>query len=315
MKKRGLGKTLSFLLVFCLIFSMFAVSFAEDGAIDDDDILAVEKIIDEELGINPAEPGDNPPGGNLPDIISSDDTVNPYDPAAEVPTDPVNPDPAVVPEDPGRVDIPDGPEYVDNPFRDVHETDYYFKPVMWAVTNDITRGKYYNSFAPDLTCTRAEAITFIWRIMGKPDPKVWKKYFKDLENSQYYYRAVLWAVENGITSGTSETTFSPYEKCTRGQIVTLFFRALTSENIDYSFTDKFIDVPNDAFYAKPVSWAVDNGITQGMGDNIFDPDGYCTRAQIVTFLYRAFASEYRQTTIVPAPVEQVENNVTEPVIN
>jgi len=314
MKKRGVRRLFSFLLVLCVVFSMAAVAFAEGATeIEDDDINEVERILNEILPSDIVDSSTDNPGGGaeespsydntsednpLPGIVSSDDTQNPYEPEQEAPkVDDPEPsdnsgDGAVSenPADTGVVAEPVDLENIDNPFKDVKADDYFFLPVMWAVEKEITKGKYYNAFAPEATCSRAEAVTFLWRANGKPEPKSYKHDFRDIESGAYYYKAVLWATENGITDGTSKKTFSPEAKCTRGQIVTFLYRALNSGDVEYSYTDKFVDVANDAYYAQAVSWAVDNKITEGTSEKTFSPDDYCTRAQIVTFLYRSFAT-------------------------
>ena len=172
-----------------------------------------------------------------------------------------------------------------NPFIDVPADAHYLKPVIWAVQNDITSGISANEFGPDIICTRAQAVTFLWKQAGAPMPKNDKMVFKDVTSKDYYYNAVLWAVENGITKGTGETTFSPNMECTRAQIMTFIWQAAghpEPKGTDMSFEDV---KTNDYFY-KAVLWAVENGITKGTGDMTFSPNMKCSRAQIVTFLYQ-----------------------------
>ncbi len=169
-------------------------------------------------------------------------------------------------------------------FRDVTKSDYFYDAVLWAVENGITNGTGEGIFSPHLECTRAQAVTFLGRAAGSPAPRSSDMPFADVASGSYYYDAVLWAVEKGITKGTSDTAFSPDAICTRAQIVTFLWRsqgspAATSGN-------PFADVDTTDYYAKAVSWAVKNGITTGTGDTTFAPDAICTRAQIVTFLYR-----------------------------
>ena len=169
-------------------------------------------------------------------------------------------------------------------FSDVNSNDYYAVAVSWAVENGITTGISDSKFAPNDTCTRAQIVTFLWRAANQPEPSSTTNPFKDVKSSDYYYKAVLWAVSNGITTGTSKTTFSPADSCTRAQAVTFLWRANGSENVGN--TTKFTDVDTSSYYAKAVSWAVSNGITTGTSETTFSPDNSCSRAQIVTFLYR-----------------------------
>ena len=151
--------------------------------------------------------------------------------------------------------------------------------------NGITKGTDDTHFSPDGICTRAQAVTFLWRAAGSPAPRSRTVPFTDVPVGSYYYDAVLWAVENGITKGTSDTMFSPNATCTRAQIVTFLWRAAGSP--EPKSMSSFSDVSADSYYAKAVAWAVENGITTGTGDGKFSPDATCTRAQSVTFLFRA----------------------------
>lgn len=169
-----------------------------------------------------------------------------------------------------------------NKMQDISVEDYYFKAVAWALQNGITEGTSATTFGPDVTCTRAQMVTFLWRAAGSPKASG-SNPFTDVKAGAYYYDAVLWAVQQGITSGTSATTFSPNTKVTRGQTVTFLYRANGSPAASGS---SFSDVPVDAYYAKAVAWAVAEGITAGTGENTFSPDKDCTRGQIVTFMYR-----------------------------
>jgi len=172
-------------------------------------------------------------------------------------------------------------------FTDVHKRSYYYDAVNWAVTEGITNGVTATTFVPDMSCTRAQAVTFLWRAAGSPKPNSTEMPFTDVAANSYYYDAVLWAVENGITIGTSTTTFTPNAQCTRGQIVTFLWRSTGMPAVNG--TAGFTDVADDAYYAAAVRWAVENGITYGTGTGTFSPDAKCTRAQIVTFLYRFMA--------------------------
>ena len=174
---------------------------------------------------------------------------------------------------------------LDNPFTDVKSVKWYFEPIMWAVSNGITDGMTPTTFEPDSLCTRAQVVTFIWRMYGCPEPKTSANPFKDVKASSWYYKAVLWAVENGITEGMSATTFEPNTKCTRAQGVTFIWRLAGTPEHE-SGTNPFKDVKSGSWYYKAVLWAVENGITDGMTANTFEPNTKCSRAHIVTFLYR-----------------------------
>ncbi|WP_253284564.1 S-layer homology domain-containing protein [Intestinimonas butyriciproducens] len=172
-----------------------------------------------------------------------------------------------------------------NFFVDVPADAYYYDAVLWAAEEGITGGVDSTHFAPNATCTRAQAVTFLWRAAGSPAPKSSEMPFTDVAAGSYYYDAVLWAVENGITKGTSDTTFTPNAKCTRAQIVTFLWRSQKSPAADS--VNPFTDVAADAYYNNAVLWAAENGITGGTSATTFSPNNDCTRAQIVTFLYRA----------------------------
>ena len=171
-----------------------------------------------------------------------------------------------------------------NFFVDVSASDYYYDAVLWAVGKGITGGTSATTFDPNGNCTRAQAVTFLWRAAGSPAAKSAVMPFTDVKAGSYYYDAVLWAVENGITEGTSDTTFSPDATCSRAQIVTFLWRAngspVASGNSD------FTDVAADAYYAAAVTWAEKNGVTGGIGGGLFGSGNNCTRAQIVTFIWR-----------------------------
>ena len=169
-------------------------------------------------------------------------------------------------------------------FVDVATGSYYEDAVDWAVENGITTGVSANRFDPNGVCTRAQAVTFLWRAAGSPAPRSRTMPFTDVPVGSYYYDAVLWAVENGITKGTSDTTFSPNMTCTRAQIVAFLWRSEKSPAA--GSRNPFADVKSTAYYADAVLWAVENGITKGTTAMKFSPDADCTRAQIVTFLWR-----------------------------
>ncbi len=175
-------------------------------------------------------------------------------------------------------------------------------PIDWAVVNKITAGTSETTFGPDDTCTRAQVVTFLWRAAGEPEPETTTNPFTDVKQGDYFYKAVLWAVEHKITSGSTETTFAPGETCTRAQVVTFLFRFAASQTAEPTPTVAptaptavltgalaFTDVPADAYYAEAVAWAVDNKITSGTSETAFSPNDACTRAQVVTFLYRDLA--------------------------
>ena len=172
------------------------------------------------------------------------------------------------------------------PFTDVAADAYYYNAVLWAVNTGITNGITDTTFAPDMVCTRAQVVTFLWRAAGCPVATNNDMPFADVSRDMYYYDAVLWAVEMGITNGISDTEFAPDAECSRAQIVTFLWRALGAP--DAAADAGFVDVDADAYYATAVEWAVDNGITNGMGDNTFGADADCTRGQTVTFLFRFF---------------------------
>ena len=170
-----------------------------------------------------------------------------------------------------------------SPFTDVAANAYYYEAVKWAVGKNITGGVGNGLFAPDQPCTRAQMVTFLWRASGSPEPSSSAGKFTDVPESAYYAKAVAWAVEKGITLGTSDTTFAPDLVCNRAQSVTFLYRALgtkTAQNAD------FRDVPANSYYTEAVAWASANDVTTGIGNGLFGPDADCTRAQIVTFLYR-----------------------------
>ena len=172
-----------------------------------------------------------------------------------------------------------------NFFTDVHAEDYYYDAVLWAAQKGITGGMSDTLFAPNAACTRAQIVTFLWRAAGSPEPKALSS-FADVPADAYYAKAVAWAVENGITEGTSDTTFAPGIICTRAHGVTFLSRAAKANTA--SGNSNFADVDANAYYASAVKWAVDNGITNGISSSLFGPDSSCTRAQIVTFLYRMY---------------------------
>ena len=187
------------------------------------------------------------------------------------PSTPVTPEPEPTPEETVR-------------FADVSTSAYYYDAVKWAVENGVTDGLSATTFGPYESFTRAQIVTFLWRAAGSPEPKAMNS-FTDVHASAYYAKAVAWAVENGITNGMTETTFAPDATCTRGQSVTFLYRALKGTA---SGSANFTDVPANAFYADAVNWAVASDVTNGTSNTTFSPNADCTRAEIVTFLYRAY---------------------------
>ena len=172
-----------------------------------------------------------------------------------------------------------------NFFYDVPNNAYFYEAVKWAVKNGITTGVGNNLFAPEQPCTRAQIVTFLWRAAGSPEPKGAASGMTDVVSGSYYEKAVAWAIENGITTGTTTSTFSPDATCTRAQAVTFLARAL---NAKAASAAEFSDVPTDSYFADAVAWAAANGVTEGIGGGLFGSDNDCTRGQIVTFLYRAY---------------------------
>ena len=171
-------------------------------------------------------------------------------------------------------------------FTDMPADAYYAEAVKWAVTEGITSGTTATTFSPNSGCTRGQVVTFLWRAAGEPEPSSAVNPFTDVSADAYNYKAILWAYENGITGGTTATTFAPNATCTRAQIVTFLYRA-NGQTVDSG--NVFTDVPADAYYADAVNWAVAEGITGGTTATTFAPNATCTRAQVVTFLYRDMA--------------------------
>ena len=179
---------------------------------------------------------------------------------------------------------PSKPETPENPFVDVKKDDYYYDAVIWAVGKGIAKGVTDTTFQPNASCTRAEMVTFLYRAAGSPEPTNKVNPFTDVAEDSYYYKAVLWAVEKGIAKGTSETTFSPNDTCTRGQTVAFLYRYANSPAV--SGSNSFADVSETAYYYNATLWAVSGKVTEGTSATTFSPNDLCTRGQIVTFLYR-----------------------------
>ena len=176
-----------------------------------------------------------------------------------------------------------------NPFVDVPDGIYFYDPVLWALENDITKGIDDTHFGPDVACTRAQVVTFLWRAAGSPEPTSTENPFVDVPDGIYCHKAVLWALENGITKGIDETHFGADLECTRAYVVTFLYRAMGKPEVA-STESVFSDVTDPGvYYYTPVLWAVENGVTKGISANTFGVDQVCNRAQIVTFLYRALA--------------------------
>ena len=172
-----------------------------------------------------------------------------------------------------------------NPFSDVQEGSYYYDAVLWATRQNITHGVTETTFSPDQSCTRAQMATFLWRAMGSPEPVGNQKPFTDVPADAYYAKAVQWAYEQKITGGTSATTFSPDEACTRSQMTVFLWRTAGSPTMEDT-SSPFADVPEGVYYGTAVQWAYESGITGGTGSTAFSPDATCTRGQMMTFLYR-----------------------------
>lgn len=173
----------------------------------------------------------------------------------------------------------------ENPFTDVTEKDYFFNSVLWAVDNKITSGYSGTLFAPHMTCTRAEVVTFLWRANGRPEPQTSENPFIDVPSNAYYYKAILWAVENDITKGLNEELFAPNATVTRGQFAAFLWRA--EGRPAYTVENPFSDLEADSYYYDAILWAYENKVTAGYYQDMFAPDMGCTRCQVVSFLYRA----------------------------
>ena len=197
-------------------------------------------------------------------------------------------DPTPTP-DPDPWDACDGAELC--PGRDFTDMpafgNWAHKPIDWALVEGITTGTSTTTFSPKGVATRAQVVTFLWRAAGSPEPASSENPFRDIQAGKYYYDAVLWAVEQGIAKGTTDTTFSPNQVCTRGTFVTFLYRSVGSPSVE-DVENPFTDTAEGKYYYEAVLWAVSNDITNGTSDTTFSPNGTCTRAQVVTFLYRCF---------------------------
>ena len=187
--------------------------------------------------------------------------------------------------------------YYDSPFTDVKTAAYYYAPVRWAVENGVTSGISADRFAPDNKCTRAQIVTFLWRAAGSPEPSGTEHPFTDVSSVAFYYKAMLWAVENGITDGVTATEFEPFAPCTRGQVVTFLWRAAGSPAGSHP-TD-YDDVKKDSFCYRAVGWARLRHVTNGVAAGRFDPAATCTRGQVASFLFRSvWLSDITVSTVV-----------------
>ncbi|MBQ3258821.1 MAG: S-layer homology domain-containing protein [Oscillospiraceae bacterium] len=199
----------------------------------------------------------------------------------------------------------------DNLFTDVKATDWYYSSVLWAKEQGITSGKGEMNFAPNEGCTRAQVVTFLWAANGRPLPLRKCNPFGDVSPDAWYATAVLWAVEKGITSGTSSDTFSPDAECTRAQIVTFLYAAVGKPKV--TGVSRFADVADTDWYARPVTWAMENKVTSGIGNGNFGPDNICTRAQVVTFLYKVYGTPPTIKPIITLPPRPTIRPVPTPI--
>ncbi len=172
-------------------------------------------------------------------------------------------------------------------FTDVSFGSFYYDSVMWAVKQGITNGVSATTFGPGQSCNRAQVVTFLWRAAGSPEPAAAVNAFVDVEAGSFYEKAVLWAVEKGVTNGTDATHFSPGVTCNRATVVTFLYRAFESPAVENA-ENPFADIPAESWYTAPVLWAVEQSVTNGLSADSFGPDQSCNRAQIVTFLHRAY---------------------------
>lgn len=170
-------------------------------------------------------------------------------------------------------------------FTDVAETDYFYEPVRWAVANGITDGTSDTTFSPKDPCTRGQVVTFLWKAMGSPEPGSKDNPFTDVADDAYYTKAILWATEQEITSGTTETTFSPEDTCSRADVMTFLWAAEEKPSPVKKSSD-FTDVAESDYYRDPILWASENKITDGAADTLFGAKDQCTRAQVMTFLWK-----------------------------
>lgn len=173
-----------------------------------------------------------------------------------------------------------------NPFHDVFPGDYYYEPVIWAVANGIVKGTSPDTFDPQSGCTRGQAITMVWRAAGCPEPKSTVSPFIDVQESDFCFKAIMWAVELGIGNEIGEGIFAANASCARGQFLSFLHRAAGSP-APKSRQHSFLDLKETDFFYEAALWAIENGITTGLGEGVFGPYSLCNRTQVVTFLYRA----------------------------
>ena len=181
------------------------------------------------------------------------------------------------------------PSLMTRGFDDVSAGAYYYDAIRWSVEQGIAAGTSAKSFSPEAACTRGQVVTFLWRAAGSPEPVNSRSPFNDVPDGAYYHDAVCWAVEQGITAGTSAATFSPDAACTRGQVVTFLWRAAGSPE-PVNSRSPFNDVPDGAYYHDAAAWAAERGIANGTSTGVFSPDSVCTRGQVVTFLHRSYTA-------------------------
>ena len=228
----------------------------------------------------------------IPYVLMDEDPEEPTEPEPTEPEptepEPTEPEPTEPePTEPEPTEPePTEPEY-ENPFADVAETDFYYDAVLWALEEGVTSGTSENTFSPYNPCQRAQVVTFLWRAMGCPEPVSAENPFTDVKETDFYYKAVLWAVEQGITNGMTANTFGPYGICNRAQVVTFLHRALGKPS--GPSVNPFGDVKPGDYYYDAVLWAVGAGVTSGVDASVFGPGFDCVRGQVVTFLYRALA--------------------------
>lgn len=272
---RRQNKRLAALLIaLCMIIALIplsTVSVLADqslgdriGALFTNDTTTDTDASDETQPSESEEPSGSPEPSESPDESES---------PAPSPSETVAPSPS---EEPSKL-----------PFTDVSAKDYFYEPVEWAVGKTITAGTTETTFSPNVSCSRAQVMVFLWRANGSPTIIMRSNPFKDVKTTDYYYDAVRWAVSRGITSGTSSETFSPNDACSRAQVMTFLWRAKNTPSVGRRNL-KFEDVPSDAYYYDPVCWAVNNTITAGTSPTRFSPDKSCTRAEVMTFLWQAY---------------------------
>ena len=257
----------------------------DDGVVEE---MAAAKIHFESDVPNYAENTPTVKPTPTPPVVTPTPTLTPTPVVTPEPTPEVTPTPTPTPVvTPTPTPTPSVP--VENPFTDVPNGAWYAAPVLWAKANNVTGGTSATTFGPDDSCTRAQVVTFLWAANGKPEPKSMNNPFTDVANDAWYLKPVLWAVEQGITGGVAEGKFGPDQTCTRAQIATFLYAAKGKPAVNGTST--FKDVANGDWFAKPVIWAAENEVTGGIGDGKFGPNNTCTRAQVVTFLYKVYADK------------------------